>query len=101
MDVDSLQHREDKIKLNHIRRYNLLNTLDRTDFIKEFIALVRCLAAGDINIGFLGKNNPEIHRMMKDAGDVSDELVLCPPQQELTGKEESLWREDSMEEFTN
>ena len=52
-------------------------------------------------MGFLEKNNPEIHRITEDVGEVQDEPVLCPPQQELTAKEENIWREDPTEDFTN
>src|SRR5271168_1573650 len=46
VNVNVLNSRETKAKLNHTKRYNLFNTEDRTEFIKEFVALVRFVAAG-------------------------------------------------------
>ena len=40
-----------------------MNTASRTAFIKEFVALVRFISAGEANIGFLGKERKEIHRI--------------------------------------
>ena len=89
IDVNALQRQKEKIMLNHTRRYNLFNSVDRTDFIKEFIALVRFVAGGEANIGFLGKNRPEIHRTDKNKG---DKQILHPPQEEMDENEEEIWR---------
>ena len=62
VDINLLKNRKEKIKLNHSRRYSLLDTRDRTDFIKEFVALLRFVAAGEANVGFLRKDGVEIHR---------------------------------------
>ena len=39
----------------------LLNNIDRTEFIKEFVALLRFAAAGEANVGFFRKHGVEIH----------------------------------------
>ena len=75
--------KEDRIKLKHSRIYNLVNNTDRTEFIKEFIALVRFIAAGEANVGFLGKTREEIHRIASDRSIVDDEHVVRPPRQDL------------------
>ena len=40
--LDCLSDRADKIALNHTRLYNLFSTVDRTEFIKEFVAWNDC-----------------------------------------------------------
>lgn len=93
IDINLLQKRKDKINLNHSRRYSLLDTEDRTDFIKEFVALLRFVAAGEANVGFLRKDGVEIHRTIDVDDDVDDdEQVLHPPQEEMEEVEESSWR---------
>ena len=93
IDINLLENREEKIKLNHSQRYSLLNTKDRTDFIKEFVALLRFVAAGEANVGFLRKDGVEIHRTTDGDGAVEeDEQVLRPPQEEMEEIEESSWR---------
>ena len=84
--------KNDRIKLNHTRIYNLVNNVDRTEFIKEFIALVRFIAAGEANMGFLGKIREEIHRVAIDKSIVDAERVKRPPQRDLNDNEEMMWR---------
>jgi hypothetical protein len=102
IDISLLKKREEKIKLNHSRRYNLLDTTDRTDFIKEFVALLRFVAAGETNVGFLHKDSVEIHRTIGSVVD-EDEQALRPPQEEMEEVEESSWRtmlRENREEYT-
>jgi len=87
---------EDKVKLHHTRRYNLFNCNDRTEFIKEFVALLRCVAAGEAKIGHLRKDGETIHRSQND----SDE-VLHPPQEAMNDLEEKRWRALSAYQYTN
>lgn len=100
-----MQGRKDKIKLNHSRGYSLLDTEDRTDFIKEFVALLRFVAAGEANVGFLRRDGVEIHRTVDADGDVEDDgHVLHPPQEEMEEVEESSWRarvQENREEYTS
>ena len=103
IDVNLLENRKEKIKLHHSRRYSLLNTNDRTDFIKEFVALLRFVAAGEVNVGYLRKDGVEIHRTADGVAD-EDEQVLHPPQEEMEEVEESSWREmlkENREEYTS
>ena len=105
VDINLLENRKEKIKLNHSRRYSLLDTEDRTDFIKEFVALLRFVAAGEANVGFLRKDGVEIHRTADGDGAVEeDEQVLRPPQEEMEEIEESSWRarlQQNREEYTS
>jgi hypothetical protein len=95
-----IPNRKDKIKLNHTRRYNLFNTADRTEFIKGFVALLQYIAAGEANIGFLGKGCKEIHRAKNDKGEFQPDEVLHPPQEEMDETEESMWRMVNVDEYT-
>ena len=105
IDINLMEKREEKIKLNHSQRYNLLDTKDRTDFIKEFVALLRFIAAGEANVGFLRKDGVEIHRTTDgDSAEEEDEQVLRPPQEEMEAIEENSWRakvQENREEYTS
>lgn len=100
VDVDSLGSEETKIKLCHTRLYNLINTEDRTEFIKEFIALLRFVAAGEANIGHLHKDSRAIHRVMNIGQSVKDDTLLRPPQEELNEDEEDSWRAKYADKYT-
>ena len=69
-----------------------MNTVDRTEFIKEFVALLRFVAAGEANVGHLRKYRQGIHRAMYMKENPVDDPVLRPPQQDLTEGEENRWR---------
>jgi hypothetical protein len=97
VDINRLQHRTEKIKLHHTRLYNLCNTMDRTEFIKEFVALIRFVAAGEANIGYLGKNCSGIHRTDSQ---VDQDERLRPPQEEMNGNEEEMWRKTNIGDYT-
>jgi hypothetical protein len=101
INIDELRNRKDKIQLHHTRLYNLFNTSDRTEFIKEFVALVRFVAAGEANMGFLGKNCSEIHRMTDSNGRIEQDQVLQPPQEELNENEGEMWRRSDAREYTS
>ena len=98
VDINLLKNREEKIKLNHTRRYNLLNNMDRTEFIKEFVALLRFVAAGEANVGFLRKYGVEIHRT-SDVKVGDNDQLLRPPQEEMTEVEEMDWIERNKEDY--
>ena len=91
VDVDKLQSRDPKIELRHTRLYNLMNTEDRTYFIKEFVALLRFVAAGQANVGHLWKESSAIHRDT-DMRELVEDPVLHPPQEDLNESEEEAWR---------
>jgi hypothetical protein len=77
--------------------------MDRTEFIKEFVALLRFVAAGEANVGFLRKDGTEIHRKMDDVIE-EDEQAVCPPQEEMEEAEEISWRtmlQRNREEYTS
>jgi hypothetical protein len=71
-----------------------LHPSDRTEFIRQFVALIRFVAAGEANIGHLRKDSNTIHRSAREEigleGD--GETVMRPPQQDLDAKEEELWK---------
>src|SRR5947207_6488819 len=90
VDINLLKDRDEKVKLNHTKRYNLLLTGDRTNFIKEFIALLRFIAAGEANIGHLRKDSTMIHRT---AEDVDGKAGLHPPQEAMDESEVNRWKD--------
>ena len=100
IDVNSLSHRNPKIKLCHTMRYNLMTTDSRTDFIKEFVALLRFVAAGYANIGHLRKGSREIHRATDRTAHIANEPVLRPPQEALTLAEELAWMQTESKQHT-
>ena len=79
--IDILRNWDPKIKLNHTKRYNLFMTKDRTEFISEFVALLRFVAAGEANVGHLRKDSDVIHR--PDNENAGDQLVVHPPQEAM------------------
>ena len=85
VNVDSLT--PDTIYLHHTRLYNLFNAMDRTEFIKEFVALLRFVAAGEANVGYLRRDSEVIHRTR----DVEED-VQRPAQEVLSKMEENSWR---------
>lgn len=99
INVDCITHTHPKIKLYHTQTYNLMDTVDRTDFIKEFVALLRFVAAGEAKIGHLRKDSQVIHRTTADIGAVKDEVVLRPPQEALDEDEEEAWRLTEANEY--
>jgi hypothetical protein len=103
IDLNVLENRKERVKLNHTRCYNLFNRVDRTDFIKEFVALLRYIAAGEANIGFLGKECKEckeINRVKNEKDELRGDEVLRPPQEEMDKTEERMWRMVDAGEYT-
>jgi hypothetical protein len=94
--LSSLPH----IHLHHTRQYTLLHPSDRTEFIREFVALVRFVAAGEASIGHLRKDGNTIHRSKEESGAEGDEIVMRPPQQDLDAREEADWRKVAAGRFT-
>ena len=87
-----LKEWEPKVQLHHTKRYSLYIADERTEFIKETIALFRFVAAGEANIGHVRKDGVEIHRR----ADV-EEPVERPPQRATDEEDEKRFREE--EEF--
>jgi hypothetical protein len=92
-DIDLLRNLN-HIHLRHTRRYNLLHPSDRTEFIREFVALIRFVVAGEANIGHLRKDGTIIHRSVREETGVEgdSETVARPPQEVLDSTEEKLWK---------
>ena len=60
-----------KIALHHTKPKSLVDRDQRDQFLREFVAIIRCLAAGSGNVGFLRndiENNP-IYRVSEDKDD--------------------------------
>ena len=68
---------------------NLIDADARLQFLKDFIAVVRCLADGNAPIGYLRRDGGKIHRRPYD----DDDDVVQPPQKALDEREEVEWRE--------
>ena len=77
---------------------NLLDPDARLHFIKDFIAVVRCLADGNVPIGYLRKDDPggKIHRKPND---YVDEEVMRPPQQALDRRKEWEWIQENAKNY--
>ena len=95
VNVDNLRLRNPKIKLCHTRLYNFMNAIDRTEFIKEFVALLRFVAAGEAKVAHLRKGGRVIHRSRSEV----KEPVLRPPQQALDRDDELWWRHSNEAEL--
>jgi hypothetical protein len=80
----------DPLPLHHTAPYNLIDADARLQFLKEFIAIVRCLADGNAPIGYLRRDGGKIHRRPEDEDE--DDEVLRPPQEVLDAREEAEWR---------
>src|SRR5438046_10063958 len=96
VNVGLLQSMPEKVQLYHTVTWNLCRADSRTEFIEQFVALLRFVAAGEANIGFLGKYRTSIHRT-----EGSQETPLRPPQMEMDEKEEAAWRVKVVEEYAD
>ena len=67
----------------------MINPDARLQFLRDFIAVVRCLADGNVPIGYLRRDGGKIHRTTDD----EDKDVLRPPQEALDSREEKEWRD--------
>ena len=59
----------------------------RLHFLKDFIAVVQCLADGNAPIGTLRRDGANIHRRMEDVD--YEDIVDRPPQEVLDVREEA------------
>jgi hypothetical protein len=78
---------KDPLTLHHTRSHNLMDADARLQFLKDLIAVLRCLADGNAPIGYLRKDGGKIHR--KPIQDYNE--VLRPPQEVLDAREEAEW----------
>jgi hypothetical protein len=67
----------------------------RLQFLKDFIAVVRCLADGNAPIGYLRRDGIKIHRRAEDV----NEGIVKPPQRVVDAQEEAEWRETSAMDY--
>ena len=67
------------------------------------MALVRYIAAGEANIGFLGIERSEIHRVAESQGRGEGRVdqVMHPPQEDLDEREEKEWISDYAWDYSN
>lgn len=82
---------KDPIPLHHTQPCNLIDADARLQFLKDLIAVVRCLADGNAPIGYLRRDGGKIHRNI--GNEAEDEEVLRPPQEVLDAREEAEWKE--------
>ena len=66
-NIEDNRGRHPLINLYHTRQYNLLNTVNRTEFNKEFVALLRFVSAGEAKVGYLYPECRAIHRRGTDS----------------------------------
>jgi hypothetical protein len=81
------------IPLHHTQPCNLIDADARLRFLKDFIAVVRCLADGNAPVGYLRRDGGKIHRNVDIEDGNKDDEVLRPPQEALDEQEEAEWQE--------
>lgn len=88
---------EAPLTLHHTVPCNLIDPDARLKFLKDLIAVVRCLADGNAPIGYLRRDGEKIHRRL---GQDEEDQVMRPPQEVLDAREEAEWREESAKNYT-
>lgn len=81
-----------KIPIQHTAPLNLLHPETRTQFIKDFVYLLRYIASGYANIGHLRRPGSVIHRFIN----LSQDEPEGPPQNVLAEDDEVSWPENSI-----
>ena len=81
-----------RLKLHHTTPANLLDADSRLAFIKDFIAVVRCLADGGAPIGYLRRDGGKIHRTGEEESE--GEEYMTPPQECLDERGIAEWRKE-------
>ena len=66
------------------------------EFLKDFVAVVRCLADGNSPIGYLRRDGEKIHRRSYAE---TNEGVVRPPQRACDEREEASWRENEATDY--
>jgi len=71
-----------KVTLHHTRPKSLIDPDQRDCFLREFVAIIRCIADGNANVGFLRRDllrNP-LHRDTPNSGlsTESDDISIEP-----------------------
>ena len=100
--INSLKDKyKDPITLYHTVPCNLIDPDARLKFLKDFIAVVRCLADGNAPIGYLRRDGGKIHRRLDedDEEEEEEEEVMRPPQEVLDAREEAEWRQESAKNY--
>jgi hypothetical protein len=88
---------KDPFRLHHTALCNLMDADARLQFLKDFIAVVRCLADGNAPIGYLRKDGGKIHRKL----DGDEDELLQPPQMVLDVREQKQWQEESARNYAS
>ena len=61
------------VKLCHTRALSLVDPDERVQFLEQFISVLRCIAAGDANVGYLPRDcKTPIHREIPFPDNASD-----------------------------
>ena len=61
-----------RIPLRHTVPYNLLDPIQRTEFLKHFIALIKVLVGGYGNVGHLRLPGTKIHRELERESEIDE-----------------------------
>lgn len=77
-----------RIPLRHTIAYNLLDPISRTEFLKQFIALIKVLVGGYGNVGHLRLPGTKIHRGLESE---ADEEKNAPEWMVLDYQENEQW----------
>ena len=85
------------LTLHHTAPANLLDADSRLAFIKDFIAVVGCLADGSAPIGYLRRDASKIHRTEEESEGIQ---YLTPPQECLDEKGITEWRKEKAIAYT-
>jgi hypothetical protein len=87
---------KDPLPLHHTAPCNLIDPDARMEFLKDFVAVVRCLADGNAPIGYLRRDGEKIHRRSYSE---ANEGVVRPPQRACDEREEVSWRENEATDY--
>lgn len=88
-----------RVTLKHTPPYNLLDPVPHTQFLKHFIALIRYLAAGHGDVGYLRLPVTKSHDEMKREDLDIDEENAPERQMVLDDQEDEQWVKEFREQY--
>jgi hypothetical protein len=93
-----LLDKENPVVIHHMKPCHLMNPTAHTRFIADFVALLRFVGDGKVNVGHLRLPGEEIHR----EGVVNDETELKqPPQTAMEWEEMEEFQKKGRQEYSN
>ena len=101
-----------RVCLRRTKQYNLMNPTNRLAFIREFVALLRFIAAGRRILDFWGSGGWRFivltMTLVSMASKIAYKTILHvnedeipPPQEEMEEEEEERWRKEHAAEYAN